>query len=489
MSGLEKRSGLFVLAWFILTYAAVMGAMTLALLARGADVYMRALVSNLPNFLSLAGICALAVFLLYLFAKNVQPEALEQPRKLALMCALVVFSFAVSLTFGMALGVFLRPVVLVSMLAAVLLGKRLALFTGVIVNLLLVLFDFMEQGYAITANWQWIYMLLSFAACSLAAVLTGERRRLAVVFSVFKIGIPSAALVMLAQIMFGQTLSSGAHSAGQAFLGVLLSVLLFLALLPVFEIVFNVLTVYRITELTDHNRTLIKRMINEAPGTFNHVLVVSNLAESCALAIGEDPRLTRAAAYYHDIGKLAHPEYFKENQKTGNPHDQLTPELSTSLIKKHTTDGYALAKKHGLPEEIAAVTREHHGTLPIKYFYYRAQKYTDGTLSMDAFRYDGPKPSTKIAAIIMIADACEAAVRALSDHSHEKVEETVRSIIEERIELEQFTRCDITFKDVYTIRDTIVNSYAGFYHDRVQYPKFKLSLRKPTDEEYINEEE
>ena len=257
----------------------------------------------------------------------------------------------------------------------------------------------------------------------------------------------------------------------------MLSVVLMMAFLPFFEKVFNVLTVYRLPEITDHKSVLIKALIENAPGTFNHSLVVSTLAESCATAIGENALLARACAYYHDIGKIKQPDFFTENQKGYNPHNELTPELSTDIIRSHTKDGYDLIRKYHLPQILADVARQHHGTMPIRYFYAKAMKYTEGELDIENFSYPGPKPQTKIAAIIMIADGCEAKVRTLPDRSHEKVDEAVREIIEERMDLGQFDECDLTMSDIDIIRKTITNSLAGVYHDRVEYPKLRIGKR------------
>ena len=243
-----------------------------------------------------------------------------------------------------------------------------------------------------------------------------------------------------------------------------------------FEAVFNMLTNYRLAEITDHKSKLIKRMIETAPGTFNHSMVVASLAETCATAIGENPLLARAAAYYHDIGKLKQPIYFTENQHGYNPHDDLTPELSTEIIRSHTKDGYDLIKKYHLPIILADVAREHHGTLPIQYFYAKALKYTEGELNIEDFSYPGPKPHSKIAAIIMLADGCEAAVRAQNDRSREKVEKIVGSIIADRMKLEQFSECEITMREIDLIREAIENGLSGVYHDRINYPK--LNNRK-----------
>ena len=218
-------------------------------------------------------------------------------------------------------------------------------------------------------------------------------------------------------------------------------------------------------------------------GTFNHSIVVAHLAEACAIALNEDTALARAVAYYHDVGKLRQPEYFTENQVGFNPHSELSPELSVDIIRSHAKDGYDIVKKYGLPQEIADVCIQHHGTMPMMFFYARALKMTDGELNIEDFSYPGPKPQTKIAAIIMIADASEAISRTLPDRSPENVETAVREIIEERMDLEQFDECDVTMKDLSIIKETIVNCLSGVYHSRVQYPKLKIKHPEPHKEE------
>lgn len=258
----------------------------------------------------------------------------------------------------------------------------------------------------------------------------------------------------------------------------LFSILLFFFLLPVFEAIFKHLTPFRMRELTSENAKIIKLLKANALGTYNHSVVVAQLAEACAAAIGEDPELARAAGYYHDVGKIKNPEMFSENQGDVNIHQQLTPELSVDIIRSHTRDGAKLIKKNHLPDFLADVAVEHHGTLPIKYFYAKALKMSDGELRMGSYSYNGPTPTTKIAAIIMIADASEAATRSLSDRSPEKVEALVKSLIEERMNLDQFADCDITMRELSIIAMTVATQLTGVYHSRVQYPKLTVSNKK-----------
>jgi putative nucleotidyltransferase with HDIG domain len=263
------------------------------------------------------------------------------------------------------------------------------------------------------------------------------------------------------------------ESVGFGVFGGIGSTVVYLALLPVFEAFFNCLTAFRVRELMGHDAKLLRTLQQEANGTYNHSQTVALLAGACADVIGEDADFAKAAALYHDVGKLHQPEYFTENQDGYNIHDELTPELSADIVRSHAQDGYDLILSSGLPQFLADVALQHHGTLPIRYFYAKALKMTDGDLNIEEFSYLGPKPQTKIAAIIMIVDAAEAAVRAMKERTTEGVEKVVRDIIEERMDLEQFAECDITMADLTKIRLKLVEMLSGVYHHRVKYPKLK----------------
>lgn len=251
-------------------------------------------------------------------------------------------------------------------------------------------------------------------------------------------------------------------------------VLLGLMLQPLFESIFNLITDTKLTELTDHNSPLIKMMINDALGTFNHALSVASFAEVCALKIGENPYLAKACAYYHDVGKLKNPSFFSENQSGYNPHDELLPEVSAKILRAHTTDGFDLCMKYRIPMEVAEVTLQHHGTLPMAVFYARAKKLTDGEVDIAEYSYHGQTPVTKIAAIIMVCDACEAALRARSKPTAAEVDTLVSGIINDRIARRQFDNCDITMRDLNIIKQTIIGVYGGVFHERVKYPSGKV---------------
>ncbi len=245
--------------------------------------------------------------------------------------------------------------------------------------------------------------------------------------------------------------------------------LLVCVLEPVIESLFKLTTDFKLIELTTHKAPLIHRLIVEAPGTFNHCLAVANFAEICAEAIGENPYLARACAYYHDVGKLNNPGYFTENQAGYNPHDELLPEVSADIIRQHTEDGYSLCKEYGIPDEVASITVEHHGTLPITFFYNKAKTLTDSAVNMDEYRYHGETPKGKIAAIIMICDSAEAAIRAMDNPDGEKVDKLLQGMIDERLRLGQFDDCAITIKELNAVRYAIVGAYGGLFHRRIKY--------------------
>jgi len=254
------------------------------------------------------------------------------------------------------------------------------------------------------------------------------------------------------------------------------SVLLLLAYpaLWIFERAFGVTTDLTLLELSDTNHPLLKELSLKAPGTFNHVLQVANLAEAAAAAIGANALLTRVGALYHDVGKMTKPEYFVENQRGGaNPHDGLKPRMSALIIASHVKEGLELARKVRLPKEVEDFIPMHHGTTRIEYFYHRAvaqRKEGDAEIQDSEFRYPGPKPSSKETSILMLADSVEAASRSMVSPNHKRLQALIESIVESRREDGQLDDTDLTFSDLNTIKETLLNVLMGVYHVRVKYP-------------------
>lgn len=413
---------------------------------------------------------------LYLYLFREFKDFMLQGKNIAVIFIIMELSLIVSVVSGEYIGIYARPVAFCALLVLLLVNKRTAIFVGFSFNLLVFVADIFTN-HTISPVDATVSLLICCCTGIFAIYLVDEvGSRIKVFLRGFIISVPVIVIALAVElepgILFEKILLIILHG----FMGGMTSVVYMMAILPIFEAMFNMITDYRLAEITDHKSKLIKRMIETAGGTFNHSMVVASLAESCATAIGENPLLARAAAYYHDIGKLKQPIYFTENQHGYNPHDDLTPELSTEIIRSHTKDGYDLIKKYHLPSILADVAREHHGTLPIQYFYAKALKYTEGDLDIADFSYQGPKPHSKIAAIIMLADGCEAAVRAQNDRSRDKVEKIVESIIADRMKREQFSECEITMREIDLIREALENGLSGVYHDRINYPK--LNNRK-----------
>ncbi|ANU25562.1 HD family phosphohydrolase [Planococcus versutus] len=251
----------------------------------------------------------------------------------------------------------------------------------------------------------------------------------------------------------------------------LLSGALAIGFLPFFESAFGMLSTMRLIELSNPNHPLLKKILTETPGTYHHSLMVANLADASCEAIGANGLLARVGCYYHDIGKTKYPQYFIENQvNIDNPHDRLPPEKSRDIILAHGIDGARLLKKHKMPKEIIDVAAQHHGTSLLKFFYYKA-KELDPTLVEDSYRYQGPKPQTKEIAIICIADSLEAAVRSMKKPTSEKIKKLVDSIVEDKLKDGQFEECDLSLKELKTVKDIMCETLNGIFHSRIEYPK------------------
>ena len=377
---------------------------------------------------------------------------------------------------GKFINPYLRPLALVAILTLFLSDSGTAIFSNFVFTTIMFVFDAFAGTISVLTSPDSIVFFFAVGLFSgIIAVYCMKElySRLKIILASFLISLPVLICILLPMVDFGGgnrgvNILSGAMSGPFAAAA-------FIVLLPIFEGVFKKITCFKLSELTDHKAKLIRKLITQAPGTFNHSIIVSNIAEACATAIGEDALLARTCAYYHDVGKLRRPEFFKENQADGvNPHNDLTPELSANIIKAHTQDGYVFALKNRLPKEIADVCLQHHGTLPILFFYDKAKKFTDGEVSLASYCYSGPKPQTKTAAIIMVADGAEAAVRSLKTRTRETVATAVKKIVSERMQLGQFDECELTLKEINIIIHTIINSLSGVYHDRVKYPKVSL---------------
>lgn len=244
-----------------------------------------------------------------------------------------------------------------------------------------------------------------------------------------------------------------------------------IGLLPFFESSFGIFSSMKMIELSNPNHPLLRKILMEAPGTYHHSVMVANLAEGACEAVGANGLLARVGCYYHDIGKTKRPAYFIENQTNiDNPHDRLSPEKSAKIILAHATDGAEMARKHRMPEAIVDIIEQHHGTTLLKYFYHKAKEEGLAPEEKD-YRYKGPKPRSKEAAIIAIADSVEAAVRSLKKPTQDSIGKLVRSIIADKLNDGQFNECDITLKELEKVTVSLCETLTGIFHNRIEYPQ------------------
>ena len=291
-----------------------------------------------------------------------------------------------------------------------------------------------------------------------------------------------ASMVVAATAVGASQISHGSLSqAGSSLVWALgngfLSIVAAMGLITIYEMVFNLPTPLKLLELADPTRPLLKELMMKAPGTYNHSIIMGNIAETAAEAIGANPLLARVGAYYHDIGKLNRPDYFIENQfHIKNPHDRLTPGLSRLAITAHVKDGVRLARDEGLPPDIVDIIKEHHGTTVLQYFYHKAKETAgQGQVDEETYRYAGQKPASREAAIIMLADSVEAAVRSLKNPTIRNIKTVIRDIFDQRLRDGQLSESQMTFGDLEKVRNVFEKSLRGFGATRIAYP----SKREP----------
>jgi putative nucleotidyltransferase with HDIG domain len=451
------------------------------------------------SVLGTAGIVGLLMLLLHIYIFRNTPQVWRRQKQLVLVAMLLIISVGAARLIlpGHSLLPYLLPVAAVSMLIAVLLSADLAVVVTAVLSVLLGVM--LSNGLSMDLP---VYYFVSgltgiFSLTRIEKVSTFARAGFfiacasfaaALVTQVLSVGVPdwySVGLLLLAA-GFNGGVSTSVTYAAFSLLGTL----------------FGITTPLQLMELAHPDQPLLRRLMQEAPGTYHHSLVVSNLAERAAEAIGADTLLARVCAYYHDIGKVEHPEAFIDNQSgMANLHDRLSPAESANIIAGHVRDGVKLGQRYKLPKRVLDAIPQHHGTMLIKYFYYKAAA-ADPNVSQDPFRYPGPRPQTKENAILMLADGVEATVRSMaqsgaldkmataasttansdatespslySDHASlpaDVIAEVVHKIISERIEEGQLDECDLTVRDLARIQEAFVSMLKGIYHPRIVYPE------------------
>lgn len=354
-----------------------------------------------------------------------------------------------------------------AILFTILLNLRVALFCSFSLTVIL------AMGLAVDSS----HFLIMNLVASLATVLSAKSlRKRTEIFIVC-----GKCFLAVVPIIFAFSLANGyewrgalSTDFGSTLLFLSITAVLAVGLLPILESLFNVMTDMTLMEYTDPNNELLRRLTLEIPGTYHHSLVLGNIAESAAQAIGANGLLCRVATLYHDVGKLQNSHYFSENQPTSvNIHQLLTPQESAQVIISHVKAGEEIAKKYHLPQPIVDTIAQHHGTTLVYYFYCKELEQVGRPELVDEekFRYPGPKPQTKEIAIIMIADAIEAASRSMHDVTQEAFLEKINQVIRERANDGQFNECDLTFKDIETIKKTIASTLLASHHVRIKYPE------------------
>jgi hypothetical protein len=393
------------------------------------------------------------------------PKVWARLRDLLLLSTLLIGMFYTTRLMSVLapeLSPYLMPVPLAAVLCTLLVGARSALVLTVLTTVGGLLLGF-SGGVQVVAT-----LLASLAAIVMLKGLT-QRSHL------FYAGAFMMGLLGLAS--FGASLASGNELGQSAVAGVyglaggLVTSVLMLGLLPFFEFVFGVTTDITLLELGSPGHPLLRRLMTEAPGTYAHSVMAANLAETAAEAIGANPLLARAGAYFHDVGKVRRPAFFVENQAGGtNPHDATSPSLSARIITAHVREGVELADEYRLPPEVVDIVRQHHGTSVVSYFYDKASRRGGPVLEAD-FRYDGRRPSSREAALVMIADAAEAAVRTIVKPSPQKIETMIRKIVRGKIDDHQLDDTELTLSDIETIIMVYTRMLSSVYHPRIEYPE------------------
>lgn len=401
---------------------------------------------------------------LYLFRFQ-QEYWVRWPRLLLLLLLLVLFILAAKLMVSdQAILSYLLPTAALSMLLTVLLGPQLAITVTVLFSMVV---GFMAGGSLELA----VYALLGGLIASLSLVRV--ERLNAFLWAGVYVALANLAVVLAFRLpnqdydavrlltLAGFSLVNGGLSASLALAGFYL-----------LGTLFNITTSLQLMELARPTHPLLRQLLLKAPGTYHHTILVSNMAEEAAGRIGADALLAQVGAYYHDIGKTIRPYFFVDNQVEGvNVHERLDPRTSAQIVISHVKDGLDLAKRHRLPRKIRDFIPQHHGTSLATYFYQQARESEGDEVNEEDFRYPGPKPQTKETAIVMLADICEAAVRAERPASIEEIEELVREIIGSKVLAGQLDECDLTLRDLDEIRNAFVNILQGVFHPRIKYPE------------------
>lgn len=423
-------------------------------------------------YLGMAALVALMYGLMLLYLYQFERDLLRRPREVALLTTVLLLEVAIGMVVKR-INIYLIPVQLGAFIIAILMRPRLAITFNVVAGVIAGVLGAGSDGILTSSMFQILLMSLFGGAM---AVFLAKRisRRSRLVYAGFAVAAVNFATMAAAGVLTSAdimaTLKSAAYGAG----GGLLSTVLAVGVTPLLENLFNLVTPQMLLELSNPTQPLLRALQTEAPGTHHHSLLVANLAEAAATRIGANALLCRVGAYYHDIGKTRRPIFFKENQiDQPNPHDGMDPAVSAAILAAHVRDGLALADKYKLPQAVKDMIAQHHGDGVMAYFYYAAKKKADEEgrqIDIRDYSYDGPKPQTREAAILMMADTVEAATRTLKDRSRESMSAMIQKLVKDKFESGQLSESPLTFRDLSEISDAFIRTLTGIYHERIEYP-------------------
>ena len=423
-----------------------------------------------------AALMVLCVVLVMLWMIRSSTDLFSSWKKMLILFIVMVVTLLLSVAARL-VNVYLAPVLFSAFLVTALLGMNAGIVSNAAITVLvasLAAGGSQEYGEVMTL----ILLVGLVAGTAGALVLQKKASRLQILLAGLTACAVSFAMNLALGLMTASTLHGSLNNSLWCAGGVLIAVLLTIGFQPLLETVFNLPTPMKLMELSNPNQPLLRKLMLEAPGTYHHSIIVANLAEAAAEAVGANPLLARVGGYYHDIGKLKRPSYFKENQ-TGekNAHDNTDPYVSAAIVTAHTMDGVAMGRAYRLPQEVLEMIGSHHGDTPVMYFYHKAvQLASDGEpVDMDTFRYAGHPPKSAEAAILMLCDTIEAAVRTLQNPTAEAMEEFIVKLVRGKLEDGQLSDCPLTLRDIDKICAAVTTVLSGVFHERIEYPEMKRS--------------
>ena len=375
---------------------------------------------------------------------------------------------------------YMMPLSLGLMLVAILFDQRAALYFNIAIGFIASLLSDTSSGlFSVT---MFSVLLMSMVSGPIIlAVFSRRTQRITTLLAGVLVGLSNFVCTFAVGLINSADLASVTTNALWAMSNGIISAILCIGLQPLLESLFNLATNTKLIELSNPNQPLLRRLLIEAPGTYHHSIIVANLAEAAAAAVGGNALLARVGAYYHDVGKLKRPVYFKENQLGDNPHDRTDPRVSVAILTAHPRDGAAMAQKARIPEPVLNIIRQHHGDSVALFFYDKAVKlYGAENVDINAFRYEGPRPRTKEAACVMLADTIEAAARSVPDPSPEKIDALIHKLVRNKLNDGQLDESDLTFSDLEKICSAFSTVLTGVFHERIEYPDVAIPPREET---------